>query len=236
MRRPEDIILEQTPKRLAAAYALNARITDDVGNTDSVHPDAIYIMGHNTSFQDYNLARGAALARKTPWSVPILIFGDDAVSSYPGGPAWRRKLIEEYEVDPRRIVLVRGGTFDDNGTPRAHSLSEAGPVIRWCAENNVQRLIIVAPPFHITRCFVGFVTALRKAEVDGTMPIDIFAATTRRIRWDEHAVHSQGTEEGTPNDFAAAEFAKLFYKDYGLLPPEEVIRYLAERDVRIRAG
>ena len=212
-------------------FAIEARLLDDVANPPRARIDAIYPMTHGAQYERVIMDVVVDLHHKTlKWgrrAAKVLYCGEDAASSFRGAAIWSTYLATG--IRPRHRIPVRGAMYIDGGKPLINSFSEARPVLEYMRGNGLTNLELVALPFHITRCFVGFVTEILDMGVD----INVFARVTRHISFTEMSVHSQGTQGGTASQFAEAEIQKvLSYKN--LTSPSKVLRYLDERDRRIR--
>jgi len=214
-------------RKISQLFAVDARLKEDAANPHRV--DGVYPMTHGETYDthimksvaDYHLHSG----------VEVMYCDEPPTSSVRGGDFWRETLVSLYRnkgvlIDP---IAVMGARYQDKGGEwRINSFTEARPVIEKALDRGMTNIEIVALPFHILRCFIGFATECLALNVK----LNVFARVTRRISWIDAAIHSQGTQTGTAVDFAQDEIDKiLFYTN--LAPPSEVLRYLDERDARI---
>lgn len=210
---------------LSELYVVNARLMEDAANPHPV--DGVYLMTHGETYDehimrsvDHHLYTGAK----------IMYCGEPPTSSVRGGDFWRETLASLYT---RRIMIdlvpVMGARYEDkSGKWLINSFSEARPAIEKALQLGMANIEVVALPFHITRCFIGFATECLAMDVK----LNVFARVTKRIAWAEAATHSQGTQKGTAVEFAQDEIDKILSYS-NLVPPVEVLRYLDERDARV---
>ena len=211
-------------------FAIQARLIDDVANPARVRIDAIYTMTHGKEYERVILDTAIDRYGKTrAWQhAKVLFCGEDAASSYRGARVWGSYLASK--MRPKHVIPVAGALYLSDGKPMINSFTEARPILKYMQTHGLVNLELVALPFHITRCFVGFVTEVLDMELD----INVFARVTHHISFLEKSVHSQGTQSGTPSEFAEEEIKKIrAYKN--LTSASNVLRYLDDRDRRVRS-
>lgn len=99
---------------------------------------------------------------------------------YPGADEWTKRLLA-LGVPEKQIQLI---PFRE---PLLHTLSEAFAMVRFAKERKWKQVVIVAPPFHLLRCFLSAVTAVQHEDTD--LRVYCHAGVTQP--WREHVVHSQ---------------------------------------------
>ncbi len=221
--KPVEMIIQGT--------AVLMRAMGDVANRKRI-PDVIYLMTHTQAFARYNIARGTEIvldANRFGKRPKILLAEKGGAEGYEGALVWGRMLIDA-GVYVEDIVPIPGALYKDGtGVERINSFTEAEPVVRWCVKNGVEDLTIVAPGFHIARCFAGFV-----AVANAIAPhLNVFADVSSGFLWDEDTSHSQGTLLGTPTDFCVTEIARWLSYDQPA-KPGDVLAYLDRRDRRVK--
>jgi hypothetical protein len=146
-------------------------------------------------------------------------------NGYPGFDDWRVELVRR-SVRADRIVPVPNGSVPGSGsvTPRHTTLTEAYGLVTFSRERRMTGVVIVAPPWHLLRCFMACVGALLRDYPD----LELFPAFGTSLPWQEEAVHSQGSLKGSRADFVFHETTRIFrYHAQGDLPdPERVLAYV----------
>lgn len=118
---------------------------------------------------------------------------------YPGAPAWQRRLCE-LGVNKNDILLI---PFTE---PILHTLSEAFAVVQFAQRRGLREIVIVAPAFHLLRCFLSIVTAIRCLYAHG---LRVFCQVGVTQPWSERVIHSQGVVEATRQDLIVEELRRI---------------------------
>lgn len=142
-------------------------------------------------------------------------------AGYPGFDVWKKALIDR-GTDAGRIVGMDGfeGTM-------SNTLTEARALVRYAKKQQTSDITIVAPYWHLLRCFMTTVgIALKEYPLLKIHPL--FGVM---LPWNERATHSQGIVAGIRADFMFTETIRLFqYNEKGDLPSaEEVLSYIESR-------
>ncbi|WP_437935620.1 hypothetical protein [Sorangium sp. So ce341] len=198
-------LLEQPREQLAEMLLLAAHVLTEAMETPRVC-EALYVMAHVPATEDPLLRGAVALWERLARAPKILVCADGPASGFAGGAAWRRTLRDAMGVPSSAVVLVGGAQYQGaDGKPALNSATEAPPVVRWCRENGVAHLTVVAHHFHVLRSYLGFVTAAR--EVPGLHVSPYAVAALPR---DARHTHSQGTLTSTLPELVESEIAKCF--------------------------
>ena len=138
--------------------------------------------------------------RRNNSTFPILLIDNQTGSEpgYPGAPAWKKSLnkLGVAESDIMLIPLTE--------TP-FHTLSEAFTTVRFVQQKQWRKLVIVAPPFHLLRCFLSVVTAIQTLKVD----LKVYCQVGITQPWYEYAVHSQGKTRGKRKNLIVGEIRRI---------------------------
>lgn len=142
--------------------------------------------------------------------------------AFAGFPAWH-EWFKLHGVIPDQVIEI----------PRLshpwHTGAEAREFIKLAKQKRWERVFIVAPPFHITRCLANAVTFAKRLDVK----VRIYCIPGPADPWHENTLYAQGKERLARLDSVASEYKKLdeFYdNDLDLISAREVLEYLAWRD------
>jgi hypothetical protein len=192
----------------------------------------IYPFTETPDNQDSVLVRSTELLkfnRKCGSQLPILLIDNRGGSEpgYPGAAPWQRRLCE-LGVREESIMRI---PFTES---LLHTLSEAFATVRLVQERKWEKLVIVAPPFHLLRCFLSTVTAIRHLHVNA---LRVYCKVGITQPWHEHAVHSQKQTQGLRQDLIIGELNRILkYQKEGtpatLISTDEALAYLEWRDSR----
>ncbi|MBC7836586.1 hypothetical protein H7X87_02300 [Acetobacteraceae bacterium] len=157
---------------------------------------------------------------------PIAIAGHGSLSGYRGFNAWKEELMRR-GITEDRIVGIEGSIVTINGKEMINTLSEMVAVAAYAKARGIRRVVGVAPEWHILRAFIGAATVAERDYPE----LKLYPYFGRQLRWDEGAVHSQGTLTGKRTDFIFAETVRIYeYHAKGdLMDPEKVIEYMDRR-------
>lgn len=200
-------------------FELLVRVLGDIEPVEPV--DAVYLFAQTADNQqsvfDTGLATAAAgLAGR------ILIPDSDAMAGYPGFRAWRRELLA-LGLPEKMLAGTPTSAFDT-----LHTLIEATALVQHARTHQVNKLLIVAPPFHQLRAFMTVVTVLRQELPE----LRVYNRVGRSLPWHEVVVHSQGTLQCQRRELIQSELDRISrYQQKGdLAPKDEILSYLNWRD------
>lgn len=196
---------DRVPMRVDAAYVFS--------QTDDNRSDALTAAA---GFYHDNRTERICCAQAGPYQA-------DASSpvSFGGFEAWRRTLTD-YRVGAPDIV---GVPINDETW---HCGVEAQEFIRLASGSDWKRVAIIAPAFHIARCFVNAVTFATQFEPR----VRVYAVCVP-VAWNEVVLHSQGHVRGTRLDLLAGERERVnlrYGNQYDLLDYPAVLEYVKWRD------
>mmetsp|Transcript_1927 Transcript_1927/g.6200 ORF Transcript_1927/g.6200 Transcript_1927/m.6200 type:complete len:251 (+) Transcript_1927:146-898(+) len=191
-----------------------------------------HVLLYLTSHTDDNVssvAAGAAMARAAlPPGIQTLLLGLENEKLEPptpcyGGPQVLEELLDREGLSHERLPYE---------LPYANTLTEAETVIRECQRQNAMALVVVAPPFHMPRALLTFLSVCARE-----MPaLHVYAAAggTAPGWWNAEVVHSQGVVRGVRTDLVQGEVERMrrYCAKGDLLTPREALQLLARRDER----
>lgn len=178
-------------------HQLNTMVLTDRLPLNAVLP--VYLFTETPDNQESVLKKGAELFHAGKASHLLLIDNQGGSEpGYPGAPPWQKRL-QELKVPEERVVLI---PFT---APVLHTLSEAFEVVRFAKSRFWNKIIIIFPPFHGTRCFLSVATGVFHiypelrvcCQVGFTQP------------WHEHAMHSQKAVQGLRKDLIVEELRRI---------------------------
>lgn len=191
---------------------------------EGVRFDTIYLYSETADNQRSVLEQGVVLHKKH--AAPVAIVDDWAREWNRGHPGAMRWGIRLAACGVRSVCVVPCNA-------PLNTLTESLALAAYAKEHKWNRIVIVAPPFHQTRCFVSMVTAamhMRRPH------LRIYNAVGTHLNWRRSARHSQGKDRMKRFLFPVTEARRIFaYQDpaksvpISLLPTDEVIRYLLWR-------
>jgi hypothetical protein len=109
-----------------------------------------------------------------------------------------------------------------------NTLTEADAVVSFAKISHLEFLILIAPPFHMTRAFM---TTIRMVELNYSN-LKVYSYPGIPLDWMESAVHSQGNLKDLRKNFIKAELDRinLYYRKGDLISYSELLDYLNRRD------
>eukprot|EP00547_Thalassionema_nitzschioides_P006810 CAMPEP_0194220830 /NCGR_PEP_ID=MMETSP0156-20130528/29322_1 /TAXON_ID=33649 /ORGANISM="Thalassionema nitzschioides, Strain L26-B" /LENGTH=227 /DNA_ID=CAMNT_0038951033 /DNA_START=175 /DNA_END=858 /DNA_ORIENTATION=- len=112
-----------------------------------------------------------------------------------------------------------------------NSLNELEKLVRYCREKEIEALVIVSTPFHISRSFLtGLSVASR---IYPNLKVYAKAAKPRYHNyWEKVVAHSQGTLIKARKDLVASEMDRIhnYILKGDLMPVKEALLFLEQRD------
>lgn len=184
--------------------------------------DLLYLFGETPDNQNSVLRPAAEIYRRVG-TVKVGITGlRGAQFGYPGVATWQMAL-ETQGVRPRDILLVPA---DEKN---ANTYTEAVELVRLASEHKLGSIGVMAPAFHLPRCFLSTVSA---AKTMGASHLRIYAMVGDPQPWNEKVIHSQGVVTGTRTEIFRGELERISrYQAKGdLISLEEALEYMRERD------
>jgi len=185
--------------------------------------DMMYLLGETKSNQASVLDRASEFSGV----IGIIGYSNTEYMGYPGSDVWIPELMKR-GVSSKRIVLIKGSFVEVGGKKISHTLSEMRALVRYAKLNDIYKIIIVAPRFHLLRSFMSRVHAVNEYCPE----LRLYPTLGTPLSWNEESSHSQGTLTGIRVDFFVEEIIRIYtYHDQGNLPsPEDVLAYLDLRD------
>ena len=141
----------------------------------------------------------------------------DGMYGFAGADRWTR-LISQRGVVPMRIPAQ---------TP-SNTFTEAQQLVRMAKDEKWTDVTVVAPAFHMPRCFLSTISAALHEYPD----LRVWARLGAHLPWDEEVVHSQGVTTGTRRDLFRGELERIekYTKPGNLVSLADAIAYLEKRD------
>jgi len=163
---------------------------------------------------------------------PVALPGHDRVehTGYDGVTDWTAYLLQR-GMTPARIVLIKGGfLMATNGQVQGNTLTEARALVKFCKQQSIQRVGVLAPEFHLVRCFVSTVGEAIRQNYEA---LAIYPVLGEPLDWFERVVHSQGKLVRTRLQLMREELARIIRytlkEEDDLPPPWIVAQYFASR-------
>lgn len=178
-------------------YQLNTMVLTDPPAPDEMLP--VYLFTETPDNQESVLKRGAELFHSGK-ALNILLINNLGGSEpgYPGAPPWQKRL-RELNIPDEKVILI---PFHE---PVLHTLSEAMAMARFAKERSWNKVIVIAPPFHLCRCFLSTVTAVRHLNPE----LGVYAKVGITQSWHGHAVHSQRVVQGLRKNLIVGELRRI---------------------------
>ena len=164
--------------------------------TDPIHSaPAAYLFGETSDNKHSVFERGVELLRDKVVSQLLLHDAQgEKNKGYEGIEVWE-KCLRDRGV---RASQITGVPCLELG----HTLSESLVLVKYATEQNLEKLIIVAAPFHQLRSLISVVTAIRLLR-NTTLRVYNQAGST--LPWDQKVLHSQGILVATRRDLIVEE-------------------------------
>lgn len=178
-------------------HQLNTLVLTDRAPHENT-PLPTYLFTETPDNQESVLIQAKRLLRDGKASVLLIIDNKGGSEpGYPGFEVWRKQL-NRIGVEDAQIVRI---PFTG---PLLHTLSEALELVRFAKEKRLDKILIVAPPFHLLRCFISTVTA---GHLNTNLRVYTEAGITQP--WNEHAVHSQKAVQGLRKNLIVQELRSV---------------------------
>lgn len=181
-----------------------------------------YVYG-NTADNQSSCLEKAILLHEAGVVSHICICDGETGHGYPGFLAWREYLVAR-GIPCDHILPVSGPETRDS----VNTLSEAQVLVRTAREVGWKELVLVAAPFHQVRGFITVVSLLLREYP----ALKVYSEVGTPLRWDELALHSQGTLRDTRSNLVGEELTRMqrFHAQGDLVSAEAVLSYLEKRD------
>jgi hypothetical protein len=209
-------------QEMAQFYELSKRILQE-GEHPPKRADIIYLFGETSDNEE------SVLAVAKDFDGPIALVGhDDTQSSgFPGFGSWREKLVAS-GIAPERIVPIFGSfDYDREHRFRGNTMTEALAFIDYAKTHSLRSAVVVAPAFHLTRCFAMTVSVALRDYPE----LNIYPALGKALAEDGDVAHSQGVMRGTRIQIRRKDLARLgrWQEQNGIPAAEEAARTLDGR-------
>ena len=158
-----------------------------------------YLYTETLDNQESVLQQGAKLFHTGKISHLLLI--DNLGGSrpgYPGAQPWQKRL-RELNIPDERVILI---PFHE---PVLHTLSESLAMAQFVQSRGWKKLMVIAPPFHLPRCFLSAVTAILYMHLS----LRAYAVVGITQGWHKQAVHSQNVVQGLRKDLIVGELQRI---------------------------
>ncbi len=187
----------------------------------SMKVDAIYLFGQ-TAENELSVLESAVALYHLKICENILLIDTPPMNGYPGCQAWSTYLLN-HGVDKNNIKPVPS-TEKEN----LHTLIEAQSVVNFLLDHDMQRIIVMAAPFHQLRAFMTLVTVSLKMGIN----LSIYGQAGKPLSWEQIVTHSQGTLEAPRTALIHTELERIEkYQQKGDLASfSEVKHYLDQRN------
>lgn len=190
--------------------------------------DAAYVFSETDDNKDSGLAKAAELysAARVP---TICCSGSGPYQPDPKVPeafsgfeAWSTNLVAMGVPHEH----IRGVAISE---AKWHTGVEAYEFVGIAEREGWRTLFVVAPAFHLTRCFGNVITFIKQRD----LKIKVYAIPGVPLPWHENVLHSQGLVTAPRIQLVDGERERMFKRygnKYDLLPLKDMLDYLAWRD------
>jgi hypothetical protein len=164
---------------------------------------------------------GALEIRQQGLAEELLIMDTTARSGYIGYAAWHEELAKLL-----KNVKIKGIPY--HGPESLNTLTESEEIVRFCVEQSIDEIYIVAPTFHLLRAFMTLVSVILKKKEK----LKVYCYPGTNLDWEEEVFHSQGILRARRKEFITSELERIkTYQAKGdILPSEKISDYLVSRD------
>lgn len=178
-------------------HQLNTMVLTDSPPSKETLP--VYLFTETPDNQESVLKRGAELFHAGKASYLLLIDNQGGSEpGYPGASPWQNRLLE-LKVPKETVTLI---PFKE---PLLHTISEAFTMAHLAKEKGWSKIIIIAPPFHLSRCFLSAITAVRFHNTG----LRVYNQVGVAQPWYENAIHSQKAVRGLRKDLIVEELRRI---------------------------
>lgn len=181
--------------------------------------DAIYLFGETFDNQHSVLDRAAKLYFHYGKTASLCIPGGNTHCGYLGESIWRDKLRLE-DIPDSKIVSI--------ALPeKSHTHLEAIALIHYAKKNKWRKVAIVAPAFHLPRCFLNTISIVLQEYPE----LKVYACPGNYLDWDGIATHSQGILRAARSQLVAEEIERIrrYTAKGDLVPITKALEYLNAR-------
>jgi hypothetical protein len=216
------------PDRVCAEVnAIWDKIIEEAASSCVLGDELHYLFGETAENKRSSLDR--ALRLRGPVALP----GHDGVqhTGYQGISEWTDYLLRR-GMAPARIIAIKGGfQMAANGQIQGNTLTEARALVKFCKQQSIERIGVLAPEFHLVRCFVSTVGEAIRQNYE---TLAIYPVLGEALDWFEQVVHSQGKLQRTRLQLMREELARIIRymlnEEEDLPPPWVIAQYFASRD------
>jgi hypothetical protein len=188
--------------------------------------DLVYLAGQTRDNES------SVLEKVYRFSGPIGMIGYDDVEKicgFAGFTRWKNALVAG-GISAERIVGIEGSFVEVGGKRIIHTLSEHEAMARYAASLGKKQVLLIAPYWHILRCFLSAVLAGQRHYPE----MQVYPVIGMPLDWGVDSKHSQGTLGGIRADFMFTETLRIFsyYEQGNLASPEEAMEHLDRAQVQ----
>lgn len=186
-----------------------------------IEAEGAYLFGQTADNQLSVFETGVNLVRQRQ-AKQVLIPDSAPQSGYPGFQAWHQALsasgLEEADVVGIPIAPCSG----------LNTLTEAEALVRYAVSNGMNRIFVVATPFHQLRAFITTVSVVSREFPD----LRVYNRVGTALAWHEAVLHSQGVLQCTRSELIHTEMARIerYRRKGDLVSADQVLSYLQWRD------
>ncbi len=198
------------------------KVMEDASRPPS-EADLVYLVGQTRSNESSVLDKAAELKGL----IGLIGYnGTEEACGFPGFDHWKQELLSR-NVAAGNIVGIEGSLVMADQKQIIHTLSELEAMVVYAKQQKLERVVLVAPYWHLLRSFMTAVLACRRQYPS----LRVYPVLGVPLLWDEPALHSQGKVGGIRADFMFQETVRLFaYYEQGNLPSaEETLAYMQQR-------
>ena len=192
--------------------------------TDYSKYEHIYLYAHQPHFYPFIFSNLNLL----PKNIKIyLLDSKPGLSGYNGFNQTKELLIKNnLKIDSNNIIPI---PFLYENQNMINTYNESLSVVKYFMNNNISKILLASPIFHIPRAFITFLSS--SIELKYNMNIFCFQCGYICNRNKKKYIHSQGILEGTINELLEIELEKiiLYNKEGYLINIDDALKYIDNR-------
>src|SRR3989344_886503 len=199
-----------------------------LADTPPLEADAAYVFSETADNENSGLATAAELYAAARIST-ICCAGSGPYQPDPKVP----EAFSGFDAWSAKLVAIRVVRNDIRGVPmpeaKWHTGVEAYEYVGLAEREGWQTLFVVAPAFHLPRCFGKAITFIKQRGLE----IKAYAIPGVPLPWHENVLHSQGLVTAPRIQLVDGERARMFKRygnKYDLASLKDMLAYLAWRD------
>ena len=211
----------RTKKRCSFSRDLLALSVRVFGDKLPKQVEVVYAFSQTKDNEDGMCDAVKILSEQYPKAV-ILMSGEDGSR----GCGWEgfarfKQCLENAGVSAQRMEGVPFPESEAN----INTLNESRALLNFCSRREISDIIIVAPPFHLLRCSITFVSCL--VSESRRRPL-VYSSAALSMSWIETVAHSQGRLRGSRSSFIYSEISRIwrYYVKGDLEHPRDVFNWL----------